>query len=367
MGMSLEAGFGGQDARRLVWVCLMVVVLWTANGASNVIVLYVLEPIADAPVTFKFWRVVHREITATILWILFTPLAVWIAQRCPLRTTRRWNVAPLGGAVVGLSLLRAVAGAFVERDFLSVAVSWPRVRAHVAICSLSHFYEVVLLVGITTVVRERRESLERQMEAFSTARRLARLEMNDLHAHLRPEFLFMTLRGIGRVLHTNAAAADGMIVDLSELLRRTLARSREASFGEALEQLDRYVALHAAASEIAMTLHLDVEDELLSARMPIVAVSPLVEEAVLHSAARGGGRIDVTAGTVSSHLKIVVRGKPQWSAPTGPAGGAGLQVLRSQLELLYASDYVLDAQSGDDWFTAVLEMPFEPLERTDRS
>ena len=170
------------------------------------------------------------------------------------------------------------------------------------------------------------------------------------------------------MVHASPAAADRLIVNLSDLLRRSLASSaRDLTVGESLEQLDRYVSLHAAASGQPTTLQLDVEEQLLPARLPFAVVQPLVEGAVVHAAHGGGGRIRLTASKQRARLHVRVDSDAVAAAgrTDGAVQGTSLAALRAQMERIFGSNFLLDVRPAARTFTATLDMPFPEPERTE--
>lgn len=342
---------------------LGVVAIGAAWVLFNVLMFQALVSLSGASLPLR--PVVVRELTSVSLWLLFVPIAIGLAQRFPLGRGQWRNLALLTVAVVLLGLLRALVGGLLERDFVHAPVSWRAVGVHVALNAGVEVYVVVLLVGATTFVLVHRESVRRQEQARAADTQLAWMEMDELRAQLQPGFLFQTLEGIRSVVHASPPAADRLIVNLSDLLRRSLASSaRDLTVGESLEQLDRYVSLHAAASGKPTTLHLDVEEQLLPARLPFAVVQPLVEGAVVHAAHGGGGRIRLTASQQRERLHVRVDSDAV-SACADSVQGTSLTALRAQMERIFGSNFLLDVRPSARTFTATLDMPFPEPERTD--
>ena len=352
-------------AARLAMLPLAVVAIGAAWVLFNVLMLQAIVSLSGASMPLR--PVVVRELTSVAIWLLFLPIAIGLAERLPLGRGRWRNLALLTAAVVLLGVLRAMTGGLLEHDFVHEPVSWRDVGVHVALNASVEVYVVVLLVGATNLLRVYRESARRQAQVRAADTQLAWMEMDELRAQLQPGFLFQTLEGIRSVVHASPPAADRLIVNLSDLLRRSLASSaRDLSVGESLEQLDRYVSLHAAASGKPTTLHLDVDEQLLPARLPFAVVQPLVEGAVVHAAHGGGGRIRLTASKQSARLHVRVDSDAVAAASSaGVAQGTSLSALRAQMERIFGSNFLLDVRPSARTFTATLDMPFPDPERTD--
>src|SRR6185295_5405181 len=66
---------------------------------------------------------------------------------------------------------------------------------------------------------------ERQLRASQLESRLSRVQLDALKAQIHPHFLFNSLSALSTLMHRDVAAADRMVLRLSELLRHTLDRA----------------------------------------------------------------------------------------------------------------------------------------------
>lgn len=339
-------------------IVLGVIAAFIAEALLQLLPVGAIAQLTGTPLPLQ--TVLRRTSSFTLAWLLFAPLAIGLALRYPLFGARKWRNAVLVTiGVVLLATLRALVGGHVERKFLQYPVSARAIRLHLTLVTGAHLQFLAVMIGATNLVRARGELLRRQAQILEADTQLARMEMNELRAHLQPGFLFLTLEGIARVVPHDPIAADGMIVTLSDLLRRSLASAtREVTLGESLDQLDRYVALHAAASGKPTALHLAVDADLLAARLPFGVVQPLVEAAIVHTFVRGGGRIRLTASQRNARLYVDVTS----AAAFAGVGAAGpLEALRAQLERLFGNGFALEARHDARSFHATLDMPFARL------
>lgn len=116
-------------------------------------------------------------------------------------------------------------------------------------------------------------------EALATRAELARLQ-----AQIEPHFLFNTLSNVVGLIDTDAAAARKMLLDLTALLRTSLARTRRpaVTLGEELDLLRAYLGIMAVRMGARLDWRIDAPADLLAARLPPLLVQPLVENAIRH-------------------------------------------------------------------------------------
>jgi len=77
-------------------------------------------------------------------------------------------------------------------------------------------------VGVCQAITNFRSSQERERRAAELEARLTSAKLQALRMQINPHFLFNTLNSIAALVYVNPRAADEMLGDLSELLRRSL-------------------------------------------------------------------------------------------------------------------------------------------------
>jgi two-component system LytT family sensor kinase len=195
---------------------------------------------------------------------------------------------------------------------------------------------------------------DRQVAAARLQAELAAARLQALRGHLQPHFLFNSLHSIAALARAgDTAGVVRLIAALSDLLRHVLdAGNRHTSLREELEIVDRYLQIQRArfADRLDVTVYLapDVAD----ARVPLLIVQPLVENAVRHGlvprvrkgslvirAVRDNGltRIDVEDTGVGL--------PPGWSLHD--AAGTGLRNLASRLDAEFGDAASLDVTPRD--------------------
>lgn len=156
------------------------------------------------------------------------------------------------------------------------------------------FYEIELIQGIA-------DFLSLQLAYFKMdeqARLLAQAEYNILKAQINPHFLFNTLATIRSLIRNEPEIARVLIKDLSDLLRKTMARNREfIEIREELETVFRYTRLEKARFGERIKVVKDIPEDILQHNIPVFSIQPIVENAIKHglSNKKSGGTVSIRA------------------------------------------------------------------------
>src|SRR5439155_9943329 len=110
-----------------------------------------------------------------------------------------------------------------------------------------------------------------------------------LTAQLNPHFLFNSLNTITVLVRDgDTTAATRVIEQLSDVLRRTLSRTRanEVALQDEIDLVRQYLAVEQARFSDRLRPELDIDPSALVAAVPSFAVQHLVENAIRHGIAR---------------------------------------------------------------------------------
>ena len=272
-----------------------------------------------------------RSLAEWWLWAVLTPGVAWLAARWPLHGDRR-----LRHACIQLSLGTIVAAGKTIADraiFGWLFGVWPYLLFSTMALQLCIFLAIVAAAHTVTYYRRSRE--RDQLEA-----RLAEARLQLLNMQLQPHFLFNTLNTIAELVHGDADIADGMITDLSELLRRTMnmAATPDVTLATELELLSLYLSLQRARFGERLRVSMAIDEDARTARVPMLLLQPIVENAVRHGLARhvNAGAIDIVARRAGSDLIVEVTDDGPGVIDEGVHEGIGLANTRARLEALYS-------------------------------
>jgi len=202
------------------------------------------------------------------------------------------------------------------------------------------------LVGVCQGIRNFRISQERERRAAELEARLTSAKLQALRMQINPHFLFNTLNSIAALVYVNPRAADEMLGDLSELLRRSLdsMEEQEIPLAQELEFIGAYLSIEQQRFGERLRLEQNVPDELMKALVPALILQPLVENAIRHGieAQRGPGLISIEAKQEDTHLHLMVRdngrGLPGAGLNSSGRRGIGLANTQARLRELYGQD-----------------------------
>ncbi len=316
-----------------------------------------------------FWTCV----AGWIPWALATPLGLWLGRRFPpvkLRPVRTWVVHLVACAGVGLIFSAFMAWmdiAFNPYARHSPAGSFTRVWADKFDSGILTF--LVLYGAIVTVsyVLDSRERLAlQQTETARLNEMLSKAQLDALRRQIEPHFLFNTLNAVaGLVREGRNDAAVGMIVGLSDFLRRVLQDStqQQVPLGEEMEFAQKYLDIQKVRFAERLQLSVEVPRELYRAQVPSLILQPMVENAVKHGIAKRaqGGAIRIAASHRNGVLTLSVCN----DGPSLPVGwemarsGIGMSNVRTRLQSLYGDAFELNIRNQDTGGVEVsVSMPF---------
>jgi hypothetical protein len=296
----------------------------------------------------------HRVITMWITVVIASPWCAFMAWRFPFRSGRtlRTLLAHLGGAAVFVAIhmallfaVHAVRGD--HRVFPSAPVLLHTYVFYIAM-EMSVYGAIVLVL---LLLEARREAAERAVAAARLEQNVAAARLESLQAQIRPHFLFNTLNALAVLARRgDGAAVDRAIGDLGELLRASFEApgAHEVALAEELAFARRYVALQRLRFADRLVVEWRIEEEALRARVPVLLLQPLVENAIEHGlSSPEGGRVQVSARRAGDALEIEVADDGAGFPDAGGDGrGVGLANTRERLALLHGGRAVLECGDG---------------------
>jgi signal transduction histidine kinase len=323
----------------------------------------------NAAIGLFLTAVTSYSLTINLVYTQFIGFSIYAVVRafCLVLDQPRpgWVIAALGiplGGIAGFALATWVRG-FTLAQVLQAHPDVVRVTT-----------ATVLIFGILAIWHFHDEARMLEAEAEARAERLrrseqealaARTELALLQAQIEPHFLFNTLSNVVGLVDTDAAAARSMLLDLTALLRVSLARTRqsEVTLGEELELLRAYLGIMGVRMGERLHWHIDAPPDTLDARLPPLLVQPLVENAVRHGIepAPAGGELTVRCRGGDMLVVEVVNSGCVFTP--GAEDGVGLANVRRRLGACHGEAAALELEPhGGGGLTARIRLPFKPHE-----
>ncbi len=221
---------------------------------------------------------------------------------------------------------------------------------------LTYGFAVALVSGFSLYQRFRDSELRRgALERAWSAARLAALRMQ-----LSPHTLFNLLHTIRGQIEWDPAAAQAMVVQLGDLLRRLLTAG-ETEFTPLVAEIEfasLYLKLQQQRFADRLTLSLPDPQTLPDAWVPSLILQPLIENAVVHGLAGHGAAVNVSieVQTAGQELRMIIRNTT--GAATAGTGGIGLRNVCERLAVHFGERGMLLVQSAEaQLWSAIVRMP----------
>jgi len=214
-------------------------------------------------------------------------------------------------------------------------------------------FGLALVTGASLYTRFRNLELQRSaLEREWSAARLAALRMQ-----LSPHTLFNLLHTIRGHIEWDPKAAQAMVVQLADLLRRLLnAGERDfARLADELQFVRLYLELQQKRFADRLAIKLPLPEDLVDAWVPSLILQPLVENAVVHGLAGHHGPVEVRVAVSRSDTALVLR-VSNTIAPGKTTGseGIGLSNVRERLAVQFEGRAALAAgPSGTEWISEI--------------
>ena len=302
--------------------------------------------------------------TSTLIWLpwaLVTPLVIRIGRRYPpTRTTSALGWMAHLGAIIMIGLTYAGWYAMLEillNPWSQTPLPGPFVQLWMTRFFYGQLFTVLLYAFVLTIdyaLESRQRMARQQMESARLSEQLHKARLEALRRQVEPHFMYNSLNAISGLVRDNRnGAAVEMIVALSEFLRGAAVDSNQAqvSLEREVQYLQQYLEIEKARFAERLLVNLDIPAELLAARVPILILQPLVENAIKHGISQRtqGGSIQVTAASSSGMLRISVDndGPPVSSDWQSQGIGIGMSNLRTRLQIMYGGAFELHLLNRD--------------------
>ncbi|HVP34005.1 MAG TPA: histidine kinase [Steroidobacteraceae bacterium] len=201
-----------------------------------------------------------------------------------------------------------------------------------------------------------------QLRSAALERALAAAHLAALRMQLSPHTLFNLLHTIRGQITWDPPAAQAMVVQLGDLLRRLLTAGEQefSRLGDELQFVQLYLQLQQRRFADRLSISVPARDAAPLAWVPSLILQPLVENAVVHGLAGHEGPVSVRveASVVGETLVLRVLNNlaPSWHGLHGP--GIGLANVRERLSVQFGerASFESGAGGGQQW-VAEIRMP----------
>jgi two-component system LytT family sensor kinase len=213
-------------------------------------------------------------------------------------------------------------------------------------------------------------SYARQLRAADThaaalAREAQEAQLRALRYQINPHFLFNTLNSLSSlILSKRTDTAEGMLMNLSTFFRATLSADPTADvpLEEEIKLQRLYLDIEQIRFPDRLKIEVDVPDALQSARVPILILQPIVENAVKYGVAKSRKPVTVRIQAYEEagrlHIKVKDDGEYAADEDEGGSTGVGLKNVCDRLVARYDTRAgCLAGADPDGGYTVHLYMP----------
>jgi signal transduction histidine kinase len=230
----------------------------------------------------------------------------------------------------------------------------PSWTASVTTFLLQYGFALALIMGFAYYQRFR----DAQLRSGALERALSAAHLAALRMQLSPHTLFNLLHTIRGQISWDPAAAQAMVVQLGDLLRRLLTAG-ERDFSRLEDEL-QFVRLYLGLQQKRFADRLNVKvpdtDGLVAAWVPSLILQPLVENAVVHGLGGHEGPVTIRVEAVVNDEMLCLR-VVNTIAPgkTSGGNGIGLRNVRERLAIQFGDRASFSAMPGYDnvWIAEV--------------
>ncbi|HVN45471.1 MAG TPA: histidine kinase [Steroidobacteraceae bacterium] len=222
---------------------------------------------------------------------------------------------------------------------------------------VTYGFGLALVTGFAFYQRLR----DSQLRLASAERALTQAHLAALRMQLSPHTLFNLLHTIRGQISWDPPAAQAMVVQLGDLLRRLLsAGEREFSrLADEIQFVTLYLELQQRRFADRLSIRVPLREELPAAWVPSLILQPLVENAVVHGLAGHEGPVIIRVEAEASGERLVLR-VLNTIAVGRAAGrvGIGLANVRERLEVQFGEAASFSAGPTDEHlWRAEIHMP----------
>jgi len=206
---------------------------------------------------------------------------------------------------------------------------------------VNSFVVTLIWVGLYLGLVAQRHRYEEQLQKAELAQLLHAAELRLLKAQLNPHFLFNALNGVRALIPEEPSRAQDAVTQLSRTLRYTLASSEDelVSLARELEMVNDYLSLEGLRLGNRLTIVRDIASEATQARVPVMLIQTLIENAIKHGIAeiKQGGTLRIEAQVLGAELIVRITNPRPTNAAVADSQGTGLKNSAERLRLLFGN------------------------------
>jgi signal transduction histidine kinase len=233
--------------------------------------------------------------------------------------------------------------------------------------SLSWYFIFAAWAAFYVAMSQAKQLRAADRHAAMLAREAQEAQLRALRYQINPHFLFNTLNSLSSLILTQRTdVAEQMLMNLSTFFRATLSAdpTADVSLEEEIKLQRLYLDIEQIRFPDRLTVEVEVPEALRSARVPVLILQPVVENAVKYGVARSRKHVTVRISAYEEagrlHIKVKDDGEvpAEEPEPGESSTGVGLRNVCDRLTARYGSRAgCMHGPDPNGGFTVHLFMP----------
>jgi LytS/YehU family sensor histidine kinase len=279
---------------------------------------------------------------------LMTPFIFWMSRRFPIDRSHPFSLlAHVSGCmifwIVINILFRSQPAEFQQRisslpDLIGIGLAWG---------FKFDVYGAVVLAALALSNLERKKHEEFRLAEIEKMFVSAQLEALKMQLH--PHFLFNALNSIVELIHENPQQAEELLDRLKQFLRITLLIDgvQDVPLRKELDFIDCYLQMQKVRFPKRLSVKMDIDENSMESRVPVLILQPLVENAIRHGIAQNPepGEISIYSRMNAGSLQLRIRDTGPGISDSTIHEGIGLSNTKARLQHMYGKNYRLEIQN----------------------
>lgn len=316
------------------------------------------------------------------LWGLFSPLIYWLVNKIDFQSDtnhfRNFGIHILSSFLFSSFhfLIYGTITWFAYRQFRENSESLSQFLRN---SFLGNQYLGLLIYSLIVFASQaylrNQKFTEEKQKSSALQAQLVQSQLQALKMQLQPHFLFNTLNSISSLVLKNPPQAQMMIAKLGDFLRLTLDfnENQMVLLSEELRFLRSYLEIEQIRFSEKLQVIFDVNDDVMNAVVPHLALQPIVENSVKHGISQmtEDGKIEITANKISDKLQLQVKDNGPGKIGSAEKNQTGLSNIKTRLKHLYGEDFSFEMNCGNGEGMIVtiiipLSFDFAAVEKNDK-
>ena len=209
--------------------------------------------------------------------------------------------------------------------------AWEMLWRSVAESALSWYFIFAAWAAVYVAMSQAKQLRAADRHAAMLAREAQEAQLRALRYQINPHFLFNTLNSLSSlILSQKTDVAEQMLMNLSTFFRATLSADPTAdiSLDDEIRLQRLYLDIEQIRFPDRLTVEVDVPDALRAARVPVLILQPVVENAVKYGVARSRRHVTVRISAYEEagrlHIKVKDNGEVPADAVEAGEGSTGV-------------------------------------------